>query len=128
MNKLFVRNFTFKKCIHLALFCMVALSSSEILGESAGYNGYPSLVASLDLKTVLDFCGEEVPIENQEVRERFEKELMLTLWDRPQVILWLKRSHRYLPHIEDSLKENNLPDDLKYLAIAKSSDQNSYPP
>ena len=50
-----------------------------------------------------------------------EKELLLTLWDRSQVVLWLKRSRRYLPHIEKALKENGMPDDLKYVAIAESA-------
>jgi hypothetical protein len=62
-----------------------------------------------------------VPIETQEIRERLEKELLLSLWDRPQVILWLKRSRRYLPHIEGMLKESRMPDDLKYLAVAEGA-------
>jgi len=82
---------------------------------------FPSLVSSLRGINSLDFCGERVPLEVQEVRERLEKELLLSLWDRPQVILWLKRSRRYLPFIEEMLKENDLPDDLKYVAIAESA-------
>ena len=81
----------------------------------------PPLISSLRLSTPLYFCGEMVPVEIQDVRERLEKELLLSLWDRPQVILWLKRSRRYLPLIETMLKENNLPDDLKYIAIAESA-------
>jgi membrane-bound lytic murein transglycosylase D len=92
-----------------------------------GYGGSPqpvdlvSLVSSVKNMDTLSFCGERVPLENQEVRERFEKELLLSIWDRPQVILWLKRSRRYLPHIEKMLKENRMPEDLKYLAIAESA-------
>jgi hypothetical protein len=82
---------------------------------------FPSLVSSLRVDPALEFCGGKVPFENHEVRERFEKELLLTLWDRPQVILWLKRSRRYLPHIEQILKETGLPDDIKYIAFAESA-------
>jgi membrane-bound lytic murein transglycosylase D len=81
----------------------------------------PPLISSLRVSAPLSFCGEKVPIEIQDIKERIEKELLLTLWDRPQVILWLKRSRRYLPIIERLLRENNLPDDLKYLAIAESA-------
>jgi hypothetical protein len=94
---------------------------------SSSYGGpltpahFPSLVSSLKIGGPLEFCDERVPIEMQEVRERLEKELLLSLWDRPQVILWLKRSGRYLPHIEKVLKESGMPDDLKYLAIAESA-------
>jgi len=37
------------------------------------------------------------------------------------VILWLKRSNRYLPYIEEMLKNNGMPEDLKYVAIAESA-------
>jgi membrane-bound lytic murein transglycosylase D len=41
--------------------------------------------------------------------------------NRPQLILWLKRSTRYFPYIEETLKQKGLPDDLKYLAVAESA-------
>ncbi|MBA3035233.1 MAG: LysM peptidoglycan-binding domain-containing protein [Desulfobacterium sp.] len=72
-------------------------------------------------KGTLTFCGEPVPFELQDVKERFEKEILLSSWDRAQVLLWLKRSRRYLPHIEKILKENGMPDDLKYIAVAESA-------
>jgi membrane-bound lytic murein transglycosylase D len=65
----------------------------------------PPLVSSITLESPIDFCGEPVPLERREVKERLEKELLLSLWSRPQVILWLKRSTRYLPHIEAALKK-----------------------
>ena len=85
------------------------------------YFQFPSLMTSIRANVSLDFCGEPVPLENQEIRERLEKELLLTLWDRPQVILWIKRSGRYLPLIEAVLKEQQMPKDLKYIAVAESA-------
>jgi membrane-bound lytic murein transglycosylase D len=82
---------------------------------------WPSLMASIRVTPPIDFCGETVDIDNQEVRERLEKELLLTIWDRPQVILWLKRSPRYLPIIEKMLSENGMPNDLKFVAIIESA-------
>ena len=81
----------------------------------------PSLVDSVRVKAPLDFCGEPVPLERQGVRERLEKELLLTLWDRPQVILWIKRLPRYMPHIEKMLAAEHMPADLKYIAIIESA-------
>ena len=81
----------------------------------------PDLTSSLQIPSGQNFCGEPVPMNVPDVRERFERELLLTLWNRPQVLLWLKRSGRYMPHMERLLKENGLPDDLKYVAIAESS-------
>jgi membrane-bound lytic murein transglycosylase D len=81
----------------------------------------PSLIDSVRVEGPLDFCGEPVPLERQGVRERLEKELLLTLWDRPQVILWMKRFPRYMPHLEKMLAEEQMPDDLKYLVIIESA-------
>jgi hypothetical protein len=81
---------------------------------------FPSLISSLNGMENLSFCGEDVPVEIQEVRERLEKQILLTLWNRSQVVLWFKRSSRYFGHIEKLLEENGMPFDLKYLAVAES--------
>jgi len=67
------------------------------------------------------FCGERVPVEIQDVKERFEREILISSLDYTQVILWLKRSRRYLPYIEQALRENGMPDDLKYIVVAESA-------
>jgi len=103
------------------LLGILLFSLSNTYGEEFKGAPFPSLISSLKLSPPLSFCDERVPIEIQEIKERLEKELLLSLWDRPQVILWLKRSRRYLPYIEKMLKENNLPDDLKCIAIAESA-------
>ena len=79
------------------------------------------LMEGIKLPVKLAFCGEQVPLDNSDVRERFEKEMLLTLWDRPQVLLWIKRAPRYLNFIAQQLHANHMPDDLKYLAIAESA-------
>jgi soluble lytic murein transglycosylase-like protein len=38
-----------------------------------------------------------------------------------QAILWLKRSARYFPYIEEQLTQAGLPDDLKYVAVVESA-------
>ncbi len=69
----------------------------------------------------LDFCGEAVPLGDPEVRERLEREMLATLWNRPQVMYWLRQYGRYVPQIEKILKENGMPDDLKYMVVIESS-------
>ncbi|MEN8262518.1 MAG: transglycosylase SLT domain-containing protein [Nitrospirota bacterium] len=94
------------------------LPTPEPIAESSAL---PALIPALRIEGPLYFADEEVPLDNQEVRERLEKELLLTLWDRAQVILWIKRSGRYMPVIEKTLREEGLPDDLKYLAVIESA-------
>ena len=81
----------------------------------------PPLLDSLRKVGKLEFCGEPVPLGRQEIRERLEKELLLILWDRAQVILWIKRANRFMPHMESVLRDKGLPDDLKYLAVIESA-------
>ena len=100
-------------CLLTALF----FSGLSFASESS----VPSLVESIRLEQPLTFCGEPVPLEDFDVRERMEKELLLSLWDRDQAVLWLKRSTRYLPVIEAILSRAGLPDDLKYIALAESA-------
>jgi membrane-bound lytic murein transglycosylase D len=79
------------------------------------------LLSALKLKAPVRLCGESVPMDDPQVRERFEKEMLISLGNRPQVILWLKRTTRYFPYIEKVLRKHGLPDDLKYLAVAESA-------
>ena len=67
-----------------------------------------------------DLCGEPVPLQNQEVMERFDREFTLVVYNHAQIFLWLKRMERYFPWIEERLRANGLPDDLKYVAIVES--------
>jgi hypothetical protein len=80
-----------------------------------------SLLDGLDLPDRLTLCHEPVPLHDTRIRERFEKEMLLALWDRPQVLLWIKRAPRYFPFIVEALNARKMPDDLKYLAVAESA-------
>jgi hypothetical protein len=95
------------------------LSGTALASDKEG--AIPTLLESLRLVQTLSFCGEVVPLEDPDVRESMEKELMLSLWDRDQAVLWLKRSTRYFPVIETMLAQAGLPDDLKYIALAESA-------
>jgi phage anti-repressor protein len=75
----------------------------------------------------IDFCGEPVPLEHREVREQFDKEFTLIVYNHAQVYWWLKRKERYFPWIEERLRSFNLPEDLKYVAIAESEPPLSAP-
>ena len=75
----------------------------------------------------IDFCGEPVPLEKQDVLERFDKEFTLVVYNHAQVYWWLKRKDRYFPLFEERLRRLNLPDDLKYIGLAESEPQLNTP-
>jgi membrane-bound lytic murein transglycosylase D len=68
----------------------------------------------------ITFCGEAVPLGNEDVRERFDREFTIVVYGHAQVYLWLKRMDRYFPWLEKQLALYKLPSDMKYLAVAES--------
>jgi len=77
---------------------------------------------------VLDFCGEKVPMEDFDVRERIEREFLVNTYWHSATLLYLKRANRWFPIIEPILKANGIPDDFKYMAVAESGLINSVSP
>lgn len=111
--------------MHHILFILFIFIFSGTSAYSQGHEtlescNFPPLIPKLRISEPLDFCGESVELDKPEDLERMEKELLVTLWNRPQTILWLKRSGRYMALIEDMLKKENMPEDLKYIAIVES--------
>ena len=78
-------------------------------------------IIEYDLPETILVCGEKIDLTNPENFEMFEREFIISVWDRAQVFMWLKRSGRFFPYFEKRLAEAELPDDLKYLAVAESS-------
>ena len=69
----------------------------------------------------VDFCGEETPLHIPDVKERFDRELVVNENLHGSTILIMKRANKYFPVIEPILAKNNIPDDFKYLCVIESS-------
>lgn len=76
----------------------------------------------------LYFCNEKVPLEYYDVREGLEREVLVNTFWHSQTILFIKRANRYFPIIEPILKENNIPEDFKYLPLIESGFANVISP
>lgn len=79
------------------------------------------VVSDYSLPEKMELCGEPVPLHDKRVWEMLDREFNITVWDRAQVYMYLKRAGRYFPIIEEQLIRKNMPDDLKYLAVAESA-------
>lgn len=73
----------------------------------------------------LDFCGEKVPLNDIDVKERIERELLVNAYWHSSTILALKRANRWFPVIEPILKKYGIPNDFKYLAVIESNLSNA---
>jgi hypothetical protein len=81
-------------------------------------------VYALKLPVTLDFSGEEVPLNAPDIRERLDKELLVNTYWQSNMMLLLKRAHKWFPTIEAILAEEGVPDDFKYLAVIESGLEN----
>lgn len=68
----------------------------------------------------LYFAGERVPLEDQEVRERLDRELQLNVYWHSATMQMFKNANRYFPEIEKILAEEGVPDDFKYMPLVES--------
>lgn len=77
-------------------------------------------IAMPPIPAELTFCGERVPMDEWEVKERLEREVLSNTYWQSNTLLLLKRSGKYFPLIEKILEEEGVPEDFKYLAVAES--------
>jgi hypothetical protein len=79
------------------------------------YSVYP-----VELPAELRFAGEKVPLEYFDVKEDLDRELLINVYWQSHTMLLIKRANRYFPMIEKALRQNGVPEDMKYLAVAES--------
>jgi len=89
---------------------------------------YENILAPPPLPNQIDFCGEPVPLHLYWVKEGLDRELIIHCYQHSRTLLTLKRSTRFFPVIEKILKEENVPEDLKYLCVAESNLENVVSP
>lgn len=68
----------------------------------------------------VDFAGELAPLRIADVRERFDRELLVNANLHATTLIILKRANRAFPVIEPILAKHGIPDDFKYLAVIES--------
>ena len=78
----------------------------------------------ISVPTDVYLFDEKIPLENWEVRERFERDFYYNYNYPDQIILWWKRLGRWGTMIDSMLDAAHLSRDLKYLMIAESGAKN----
>jgi membrane-bound lytic murein transglycosylase D len=119
-------------------FAIVGILSLFIFSRNQGANQFTDtkndsvcntfMVNSYPLPDSITFAGEQVPLQNFDVRESLDKEIHKIAYWHSETLLYLKRANRYFPVIEKILKANNIHDDFKYMAVAESGLTNTISP
>jgi len=114
--------FLFSFLVPLLVISLVTTGLCKEAGDATSHiNQTPPLMDSIRFSKEIRLCNIRIPHDFPQVRQRLEKEMLLALWNRPQVILWIKRSAMYFPEIEKILTQENLPLDLKYVPVIESA-------
>jgi len=112
-----------------AILSTIALSASSLLFvTSVSSESLTSVVNATDVNVfvspnipdALELAGEIVPIHGFGVRESLDKELIVNTYRHSSTIMYLKKSSRWFPVIEEILEEEGVPNDFKYLAVIES--------
>lgn len=81
----------------------------------------PYCVTSPTVPEQITFADQKIDLQRYDYRERMDRELMAYTYMHSTTMLIIKRANRYFPLIEPILREQGLPDDIKYLAVIESS-------
>ena len=100
-------------------------SSGEEITDSGSINVQ---ARSLPIPEYMEFAGEAVPLDQFDVRERFDRELHINTYWHNNTIFLIKRANRWMPEIERILQEEGVPLDFKYIPAIEGQFLNDISP
>ncbi|HEY0045872.1 MAG TPA: lytic transglycosylase domain-containing protein [Flavobacterium sp.] len=114
---------------NIGLFaCLLIVSGLFIHGVSDKNVKTTVRTEKYTIPTAIDFAGEAAPLHIYDVKERFERELLVNANLDATTLLIIKRANRAFPIMEPILAQYGVPDDFKYLAVIESGLVNAVSP
>lgn len=109
---------------------VVSSSRNETGGTDSTWSDFNEnyRIFAIPLPNDVAFAGESISLVDPEVKERYDRELLVNTYWQSNTLLFFKRSTRYFPTIERVLREEGVPEDFKYLAVIESGLQNAVSP
>ncbi len=105
----------------LALIALLSVFIAFVKPFDHLFDPLPQKIFPIKISKELEFAGEPIPTDYFDIVERLERELLLNSYQHSSMVLHMKLAGRYFPFIEKTFKEQGVPEDFKYLAIAESS-------
>lgn len=112
----------------LPLFAFIALGFLIFTTTKTKVDDISQKGTSFYVPEKVDFCGEQTPLKLDDVRERFDREVLVNANLHASTLLIIKRANRVFPMIEPILEKYNIPDDFKYVAVIESALMNAVSP
>ncbi len=110
--------------LSVMLIGTIAYAVTQEKCETMQPNYYANKITSPVIPEKMTFAGEEVPLDVYWVREALDRELIINCYQHSKTLRIFKLSARIFPVIEKILKEEGVPEDFKYLAVAESGLEN----
>lgn len=113
--------YIFLVIIAVGAITIICLSSNDTAKVEEQRPQVLSMTASVDIPDEMTFAGERIVFDRYDLRERMDRELNSFTYFHSTTLLLFKRANRIFPMIEPILKQQGVPDDIKYLAVIESS-------
>lgn len=105
---------------HIFAIALFVCATAFYAGAQRVNDGYIAVTCP-DIPQSINFCGDKVDFDRIDMAERLDRELTGTIYGQTMSSLIIKRANRYFPRLIEILKQNRMPEDLIYLAVAESS-------
>lgn len=106
---------------YLNILLVTIVACATVFSAQARPEGEFMEVAVPEIPESITFCGDHVSFDRIDMAERLDREMTSVIYGQTMTSLIVKRANRYFPRLVEILKENNMPEDLIYLAVAESS-------
>ncbi len=81
---------------------------------------FDNKIYAVKIPAQIEFAGENVPLDDADVRQRFDRELLVNTYWHSQTLYIMKEYPQVISIIEPILEKNGVPKDFIYLCIAES--------
>ena len=120
-------NKTLKIIFSLTLIILLVISCNKKTEldknkKNEDYSNYK--IYSVPIPNSLTFSGETVNLNENDLIQRFDKEILVNTYWQSNTLQLIKRSRKFFKIIEPILKKEGVPDDFKYLAVIESGLEN----
>ena len=120
-------NKTLKKIFSLTLTILLVIScnkKNELDKNKKNEDFTNYKIHSIPIPDSLTFSGETVDLNENDLIQRFDKEILVNTYWQSNTLQLIKRSRKFFKIIEPILKKEGVPDDFKYLAVIESGLEN----
>lgn len=106
----------------IILLISLAFNTKYEIDDEVYQSGFEenTKVFAVKIPRNIKFADEKVPLDRFYVEEALEREITVNTYFHSSSIFLIKKANRWFPVIEPILKEHNIPEDFKYLAVAES--------